>query len=360
MNIRELNRKRIQKGKKLLMGLTKALFDKPNRSHEKTTAVKQILVLRLDAKLGDSVTSTGFLRSLHESYPQAKITVATMGVSAELFSSFDFINVIEVKKGLGNLLKGYKKLRENHYDILVNTSHILSPRVVFLTSKLEASRKISFGPSGLQSFDEAVHFDENKDHISVRYQNALTLIGGVGHCREYSFPLPTDKIIKAIEAVNSLNGKKFILINSFAGARLRNLSKQKTFAIVELLNKVYPDYLVVSIGNEGDQRILSEWISEAKKSQWVILSTCKSIFENAYLVSKAEFVISPDTSLVHFASAFQTPLICIYRQDQGIEKNSLIWAPTSEKTKIIYTKGLNDLGEDDINNFDEQTVDWKI
>lgn len=360
MNIRELNRKRIQKGKKLLMGLTKALFDKPNRSQTPISDVQKILVLRLDAKLGDSVTSTGFLRSLHESYPQAEITVATVGVSAELFSSFDFIKVIEIKKGLGNLLKGYKKLKENDYDVLINTSHILSPRVVFLASKLNAKRKISFGISGMQLFDEAVQFDENLDHISVRYQKALLLIGGKGECQKYSFPLPSDKIKNAVKAVADLQGKKFIVINSFAGARLRNLSKQKTFSIVKLLNNKYPDHLIVSVGNEGDQRILNEWLAEAKNSSWIVLSSCKSIFENAYLVSKAQFVITPDTSLAHFASAFQTPLISIYRQDHGAEKNSKIWAPTSEKLKIIYTKGINDLGEDDINNFDEQAIDWTL
>ena len=79
--------------------------------------------------------------------------------------------------------------------------------------------------------------------------------------------------------------------------------------------------------------------------------------EVAELIKKADLIVSPDTSIVHLARAFDKKMICIYRKELGKEdKNSIIWGPNSEKAKVIFVEEkVRDGEEIDINhiNIDE-------
>ena len=78
--------------------------------------------------------------------------------------------------------------------------------------------------------------------------------------------------------------------------------------------------------------------------------------ETALLIKESALVITPDTSIVHIASAFSIPTIAIYREDKKGEHNLITWGPNSDKaTIIIGSKGekSKDIGEEvDINNFE--------
>jgi len=79
--------------------------------------------------------------------------------------------------------------------------------------------------------------------------------------------------------------------------------------------------------------------------------------EVAELIKGANLVVSPDTSIVHLARAFDKKMICIYRKElEKEDKNSILWGPNSEKAKVIFVEEKVKDGEEiDINhiNLDE-------
>ena len=92
------------------------------------------------------------------------------------------------------------------------------------------------------------------------------------------------------------------------------------------------------------------------------INSSYDVFSSDYLLKKldlkgANLVVSPDTSIVHLARAFDKKMICIYRKELGKEdKNSILWGPNSEKAKVIFVEEKVKDGEEiDINhiNLDE-------
>ena len=112
---------------------------------------------------------------------------------------------------------------------------------------------------------------------------------------------------------------------------------------------------LILIGNEDKIRELKK-LNISKENKVKIIET-RGMAEVAELIKGANLVVSPDTSIVHLARAFDKKMICIYRKELGKEdKNSILWGPNSEKAKVIFVEEKVKDGEEiDINhiNLDE-------
>ena len=49
----------------------------------------------------------------------------------------------------------------------------------------------------------------------------------------------------------------------------------------------------------------------------IIQSETENILEVVELISKANLVVTPDTSIVHIAATFERKMLCIYRREIG-------------------------------------------
>lgn len=127
-----------------------------------------------------------------------------------------------------------------------------------------------------------------------------------------------------------------IVMNSFAGARLRNLNQKTTTEIVAGILENHPNAVVVSVGSDDDLKHVQYWVTAFRNPRWVCFSQFGSLGFNLALARQAELIVTPDTSWVHVASAFKVPVLAIYREDDAQEKNSLIWAPYRTNHRVVY------------------------
>ena len=106
---------------------------------------------------------------------------------------------------------------------------------------------------------------------------------------------------------------------------------------------------MILIGNEEKIKELKK-IDIDKENRVKVIET-KGMLEVAELIKGANLVVSPDTSIVHLARAFDKKMICIYRKELGKEdKNSILWGPNSENAKVIFVEKIVKDGEEiDIN-----------
>ncbi len=341
--LRRLNHRRIDFFRALKLAVIKFFFDH-QRNVLKITDSKKILVLRLDDKLGDGVVSTGFLKTIKEKFPDFQLTVLTGGPTVDLYRSLPFVDQVKVlNKGLFSSLRSYADLKRYHYQWIINTSHILNPRVIFHMSRLKSPNKLGFLNKSYRLFTSHVAYDGQRDHATLRYAGALRIMGVTDPKLDYFLPA-------AAPAMKTLpKDKKIIVLNSFAGARLRNFSEDTTVAIVKGL-LTDENVFIVSVANEGDHRILTQWQSRFTHSRWVHFPEASTLADNFSLVAAAHTVITPDTAWVHIASAYKKNLVAVYRKD-GLEKNSLIWAPKGTVSTVIYSAS-----EEDINQIDTGIV----
>jgi len=336
----------------------KAFFGKPFRDRGPIQEIRKIVVLRMDRKLGDSVVATGFFRALHQGLPNAEITVLASRESEPIYRTLGFLKVIVVPKGMWPTVKAVWQLRKIVFDVLIETSHLISPKSIFLVGQTAAKKKISFKSMQPELFSDHIEFDEDFDHVTARYQRTLAALGIHTDDLSYQVNLPKDvesKIDGRIKEV--LNDQPYIVINSFAAARMRNLNEASTRTLVQKLGAKFPGHLVVSVGTSGHMNGLKQWIEDSGLTNWRILPDCTEFFENSRLIEKADVVISVDTAIVHIACAFKRPLVGLYRlEPKNVARPAISWDPYGTKFEVIYSTPQPGEPEQDINKLDFDKV----
>ncbi|MBC7740854.1 MAG: glycosyltransferase family 9 protein [Bdellovibrionaceae bacterium] len=327
--IRNLNHKRIDASRSGVLALMAFFLNRISRFTKGPIGDEPILVLRLDDKVGDSVTATGFLRELKRSHPKNKLMVVAGPLTAQIYRPLAFIDeIIIAKKGIVSTWRTFFKLNDRSFKYIINTSHILTPRVLFLTSLLKSYKKLSFLNRDYSLFSDHIDFNFHDHHVTERYRRTLLHLDIQEAKLHYELKVDDDLLKAAATQINNLKKgeRKIIALNCFAGARLRNFKKDTTFKLVKGLlqnSKV----VVVSIGNAGDLNVIKTWISELNDPRWVCFENNPGLFENCALVHFADLLITPDTAWVHLGSALQKKIIAVYREDSLLEKNSVIWSP---------------------------------
>jgi ADP-heptose:LPS heptosyltransferase len=230
--------------------------------------------------------------------------------------------------------------------------------VLFLASQLSANKKISFENKNSKIFNEFVTIDFKTEHVTLRYKKALELLDFKNNNLNYEVKIDENALALAQRYISELkkDGKSVIILNSFAGGKLRNFTYEKSTEIVtEILNNF--SAVVVSVANKGDQQILAHWMNKAQIANWVVNSDFDSIDMNVALASLADIIVTPDTAWVHIASALNKKLVAVYRADKptDIELNSVIWAPRSEFFEVVFANP-EVVTNEDINEFKTSDV----
>lgn len=86
--IRALNHKRIDAMRGFKLRLANLLFSPFSRSVGRQFG--SILVLRMDGKLGDSVTATGFLRELKKKHNNCKLIIVASQSTETVYNKLNF------------------------------------------------------------------------------------------------------------------------------------------------------------------------------------------------------------------------------------------------------------------------------
>ena len=118
-----------KKGKSfLIQGLRLLLRNKPVQDKVDLSAVKKILVIRQDNRIGNLVLTTPLLLALRKSFPQAKLSFLSSSVSAEVFSGLKLIDellVLEKKRYIRNpfaFISQIFSLRRKGFDLAFDCS----------------------------------------------------------------------------------------------------------------------------------------------------------------------------------------------------------------------------------------------
>lgn len=342
-------------GRSVLLNLFKLAFDR-KASEVKASENAPIVVFRLDGKLGDSITSTGFLNELKLQNPKSDLVIVTNEIAAHVYKELPFVSRIVIgKKGFLSTLKIYSQLKDQTYKYLINTSYILKPQVVFLSSWLSAEIKLTWENHNYRLFNKHVDLKFSDDHVTDFYRKTLKSLE-LNHSNvnlDYRIILPLKSKEKIQKELKPLKEKysKIAVLNSFAGARLRNLNFERTLEIVKFFKDL--NIAVISIANKGDQQILEAWQNKSKDlNNWFVFKDLNTLNDSFSFIEESDLVVSPDTAVVHAACALNKKLIAIYREDTGTDYNFVNWSPKGTQFKIVKSPVMN--GVNDINSYQFQ------
>ena len=350
MSLRELNHKRILWTRKQKTLLAKFLFDKKNNNHfspSQIKTIKKILFLRHDNKFGDMIVSTVFYKNLKNLLPNAEIHVVS-GPSTKVIieNNKNISAVYPYKTGWLNALKLGQKLRKQNFDLVIDIDRVLTAQTVLLLRLISARFVFGFNRDGYGLYNIKRQYNFGQEHISNVYKKIVDELKlapkDYNFDAAYSLFIPkeitklTEKLLKILAKDGFENNKPLVIFNPFAASKHRSLSDGQAKEIAQNL----PDYNFLIIGPENK---LKNFLPAGKPKNLFIVppkfAKQGGINLSLALLKMANFLITPDTYIVHAAVAFNKPQICIYR---GVDQENIrLWGPNSDKAIILEAKADN-------------------
>lgn len=363
--IRKLNRifQDYMREKRLKMG--RYIWDRKEKKEKivegnfiEKNSIKSILFLRYDGKIGDMVVNTVMFREIKKQYPSMKIGVVARGAAKEIIKNNPYIDKIY------NYEKNSKKIKElaneiskEEYDLLIDFSEMLRVNQMMLINLCKARYNMGLNREDWKLFDKSYSFPKGEFHIVEVYKKVLEEIGIKNPNLDYDLHF-TEKEKQNVEVLlNNFRDKKIFVLNPFAASKHRDFNREKIKGIIDIILKK-ENRVVFLIGEKKREEEIENIIKEY--SEDVFFAKLDSIMETTFLIKKADFVITPDTSIVHIAAAFKKKMIAVYREDLNIEvKNKNLWSPNYSDAIQVFSRDLDvKKGEEsDINKFKLEEIE---
>ena len=320
----------------------------------KDNNIKSILFLRYDGKIGDMVVNSLMFREIKKVYPYIKIGVVARGTAIDIIKDNPNVDKIyEYYKDRKKIKDLALKIKEEKYDLLIDFSEMLRVNQMMLINLCGARINIGLDRKDWKLFDLSIESGKDfkwTEHITNRYLAYLIKLGLKKESIDISYDIYLKDEKKYETFFYKIKENKKLILNPYGA------SKHKSFNIETLENIITylkdKDIAIILV-YFGDKYKELEFLEKKYKSVY-IPKKIESILNTAILIKKSDYVISPDTSIVHIASAFNKKMITVYPPKGGkYGIDHLVWAPKSKYNKVIFCKDkTGNYDEIDINTFD--------
>jgi len=319
----------------------------------KDNNINSILFLRYDGKIGDMIVNSLMFREIKKVYPDIKIGVVARGAAIDIIRDNPNVDKIyEYYKDRKKIKDLALKIKKEKYDLLIDFSEMLRVNQMMLINLCGARFNIGLDRKEWKLFDLSIESDKDfkwTEHITNRYLAYLVKLGLKRENIDISYDIYLKKEKKYENFFNKIKESKKLILNPYGA------SKHKSFSI-ETLEKII-NYLkdkniaIILVYFEDKYKELEFF--EKKYSNVYIPENIDNILDTTLLIKKSDYVVSPDTSIVHIASALNKKMIIVYPPKGGkYGVDHLVWAPKSEYNKVIFCKDKSGTYDEiDINTF---------
>ena len=328
----------------------------------KDNNIKSILFLRYDGKIGDMIVNSLIFREIKKVYPDIKIGVVARGAAIDIIRENPNVDKIyEYYKDRKKIKDLALKIKEEKYDLLIDFSEMLRVNQMMLINLCGARTNIGLDRKDWELFDLSIESGKDfkwTEHITNRYLAYLIKLGLKKENIDISYDIYLKDEKKYEDFFNEIKENKKIILNPYGA------SKHKSFNIETLeniINYLKDKDIAIILTYFGDKYKELEFLE--KKYKYVYIpKKIESILDTAILIKKSDYVISPDTSIVHIASAFNKKMIIVYPPKGGkYGVDHLVWAPKSEYSRVIFCKDkIGNYDEIDINTFNMEEMKEEI
>ena len=319
-------------------------------------SVKKLLILRYD-RIGDIIVTTPVFRALKKANPSLRIGVLASESNAELICRNPNVDrIYTLHTSWLNLWKEIRSARTEQYDVVLNFifNRTTSGGVL---ANLIAPHGIKIGQGAEKYrfyFNVLLKLPRGDRHMADILAGIVKEVFRVRiPAKELRFDLPVEKefersverFVTEFSADGKEKGKRgkarrvpkrpLVVVNISATDDVRKISREQAPEIVRSVLKT-GRYRVAVISSPND----SEWRDTVINT--VNSPLCRAypaagvapLKEIAALIGVAQAVITPDTSIVHIASAMQTPVMGLFTPLQVTAE----WLPYNVKHRTLFAR----------------------
>ena len=353
--------------KRLKIG--KAIWDKKEKTNIikgnnfiEDNNIKSILFLRYDGKIGDMIVNSLMFREIKKVYPDIKIGLIARGAAIDIVKDNPNVDKIyEYHKDRKKIKELALKIREEKYDLLIDFSEMLRVNQMMLINLCGARFNLGLDRNNWSLFDLSVESDKDfkwGEHITKRYLAYLLKLGLKSEEINLSYDIYIKDNSKYTEFLNKIKESKRLVLNPYGASKHKSFSIDTLENIITFLKDKDIAIILVYFGDKFKELETLE----KKYTNVYIPKSITNILDTALLIKESDFVISPDTSIVHIASTFNKNIIAVYPPNGGkFGVDHLVWAPNSDYTKVIFCKDKSSsYDEIDINTFELEEMEVEI
>ncbi|HEY6829263.1 MAG TPA: glycosyltransferase family 9 protein [Gemmatimonadaceae bacterium] len=279
----------------------------------------RVLFLRHD-RAGDMIVSTGIIRGIARSHPTITMDVLASPANSAIIETSDYVTNLVVfdKKRLSSYLPTLLCLRSAHYDAVIDCM-VTAPSVTTLLLILASGARHRIGIAGRgndAAFNLLVPVAASSDaHMVDRIADLAQAFDVVldTAARHPILEISDDERARAEMLWGASPGIRRILINVSAGTSDRVWPDDNYIAIMRRLHEQEPAAVLRVIAAPAESERGAR-IARAGGGAFVPTPNIRDAFA---LVATADFVLTPDTSIAHAASAFHRPSVALYTRGKA-------------------------------------------
>jgi ADP-heptose:LPS heptosyltransferase len=259
--------------------------------------MKKFLIIRFSS-IGDIVLTTPVVRCLRKKYPNAQIHFLTKVAFAPIAQANPNIDkVFAIEKSTKSVVE---KLKKEGYHHIIDLHKNLRSKKVIMALGVKAT---SFPKLNVEKF-LMVKFKMNrlpKIHIVDRYFEAVKSLAINNDKEGLDFFIPEQEKIAAKNLPPQYNA---LVIG--AAHKTKSLTTPQLIKIAK--ESILP---VLLIGGKKEKEIANEIIKVVGENA---INTCGeyNLYQSASVIQQASCVITPDTGMMHIASAFNKKIISVW------------------------------------------------
>ncbi len=259
--------------------------------------MKKFLIIRFSS-IGDIVLTTPVIRCLRKKYPNAQIHFLTKVAFAPIVQANPNIDkVFAIEKSTKSVVE---KLKKEGYHHIIDLHKNLRSKKVIMALGVKAT---SFPKLNVEKF-LMVKFKMNrlpKIHIADRYFEAVKSLAINNDKEGLDFFIPEQEKIAAKNLPPQYNA---LVIG--AAHKTKSLTTPQLIKIAK--ESILP---VLLIGGKKEKEIANEITKVVGENA---INTCGeyNLYQSASVIQQASCVITPDTGMMHIASAFNKKIISIW------------------------------------------------
>lgn len=299
--------------------------------------ILKILFFSHDGKLGDAVVNTAFLRGARFLDPAVELHVLASGNSGNFWQGDPRIARVWNFENppLMQCLRTAWAIRRERFDYLVTFKERFRSEKTRILLKLAAPRLGLLMEEG--KLPGQVTHAVRKSQVSLQAiygEAALALVP-----RYQLHRSPTTALPGAVAGLAP--AQELIVVNLFGSEpnNARTVSTGAAIAVLQRLAVALPGTAIALCCTNSTQDLAQQAIDGTRAHadtgiHWrgLVVNTENDLPGLVALCDRANMVISPDTSLIHIASALDKPVVGIYQND-GIK--SIEWAPLCSRFAVV-------------------------
>lgn len=302
------------------------LRNKPHDVPLDEKKIHRVLLFRYDA-IGDMAVTTAAIDLLHKKLPHVKVDVLASEYNCHIVRhNKQFNSIFIYNKSFLSHIKLIRQIRKNRYDavfcfVLFKTTYagllanMLAGRNASKITILFRDRKKLYDVF----FNVHIHLERDKCTMAELQARMLCEVFGWNYEKEkltMDIPLGNENIEHASDFLTSfsiMSSTPFIAFNISAGREYREFSVEKNIAILQHFTSLFPNVPIIIIAMDRDVQ-KANIIKQGISAMVCQVFNSKDILDVCAIVKLSEMAVSPDTSLVHIASAYKKPTVAFYSE----------------------------------------------